>query len=179
MNATKVAGALIAGLALSLLPVGLQSNAFARAVENNSRWVELTNRLNESQSSADARWIELRDRLEARSAERAARVEAAQLGRALRNAAKFGKERVAASLIEAGADANATDPHGTTPLYLAAKYGHADVARILIEAGADVNAKNHEGSSAVVIAAVYGHDDVIRLLTGLEPNQPARARGHH
>ncbi len=189
MKVKRMAGAFVAGLAVSLLPYGMQAGAWE---DTDRRWIELTERLNvehgagralgpSAGQSAEKRWAALRDRLRAESAERAhaSRIERAQLGRALRNAAKFGQPEVAMSLIEAGADVNAADRHGTTPLYLAARYGHAGVASLLIERGADVNARTNEGSSAVVIASVYGHDDVVRVLAGLEKRAAGGARSHH
>lgn len=181
MKVKMMAGAFVAGLVVSLLPFGVQANAWE---DTDRRWVELTDRLNESHdpgASAGERWAALRDRLEAEGAERvhASRIDVAQLGRALRNAAKFGKADVAASLLKAGAPVDAADSKGVTPLYLAAVYGHADVARLLIGRGADVNARTNEGNSPVVIAAVYGHDDVVRLLVGLDAPPSRRARSHH
>ena len=47
---------------------------------------------------------------------------------------------VAKYLVTAGADVNAADTNGATPLYLAAVNGHLDVAKYLVTAGADLNA---------------------------------------
>ena len=44
-------------------------------------------------------------------------------------------------LLDFGADVNAKNGYGTTPLHWAARKGHTDVAKLLIEHGADVNAK--------------------------------------
>lgn len=181
MKVKRMAGALVAGLVVSLSAFGMQANAWE---DPDQRWSDLTERLNVShvvEVSTASRWSGLRDRLETEQVERehASRIERAQLGRALRNAAKFGKADVARSLLEAGADVNAVDGEGTSSLYLAARYGYADVARVLVERGADVNARTKEGSSAVVIASVYGHDDVVRVLAGLEPRPTRRARSHH
>lgn len=41
---------------------------------------------------------------------------------ALHIAARFGKESVIKALLKRGADCNATDIHGDTPLHFAAKY---------------------------------------------------------
>ena len=45
-------------------------------------------------------------------------------------------------LIEAGANINARDMDGTTPLYQAAKYDHAHVIALLLDAGADAGLDN-------------------------------------
>ncbi len=44
-------------------------------------------------------------------------------------------------LLEAGADVNAKDKNGTTPLHEACSYGHTEIARFLLDHGADPNVK--------------------------------------
>ena len=44
-------------------------------------------------------------------------------------------------LIANGADVNAKDDDGSTPLHYAAHEGHKEIAELLIAKGADVNAK--------------------------------------
>ena len=44
-------------------------------------------------------------------------------------------------LISNGADVNAKDDDGSTPLHYAAHEGHKEIAELLIAKGADVNAK--------------------------------------
>lgn len=46
-------------------------------------------------------------------------------------------------LVESGADVNAKDNDGLTPVYLAILKGHVGVARWLVELGADVHANLH------------------------------------
>ena len=46
-------------------------------------------------------------------------------------------------LLEKGANVNAKDSNGDTPLHKAACRGYARVARLLIEHGADVNAREN------------------------------------
>lgn len=69
------------------------------------------------------------------------------------------------SLVSApGADVNATDERGSTPLLEAARYGHDDIARILIAAGADLNVKDNDGKTALMLAVQGNHDEVVRVL---------------
>jgi len=55
-------------------------------------------------------------------------------------AARFGRDDLAAILLDGGADPNARDKRGDRPLHLAAEYGHAAVTRLLLRRGASVDA---------------------------------------
>jgi ankyrin len=55
-------------------------------------------------------------------------------------------------LLEKGADANAKDNRGRTPLHHAARSGHSDSVRLLLEKGADVNATDKEGRTPLDVA---------------------------
>jgi ankyrin repeat protein len=76
-----------------------------------------------------------------------------------------GNTDVVRSLLSSpGADVNATNERGSTPLLEAARYGHDDITRILIAAGADVKAKDNDGKTALMLAIQGNHDEVIRVL---------------
>ena len=60
-------------------------------------------------------------------------------------AARIGKIKAVQQHLDAGADVNAKDEKGSTPLYWAAWDGYKKVAELLIAKGADVNAKNNRG----------------------------------
>jgi len=57
---------------------------------------------------------------------------------------------IALHLINAGADVNAKDNYGTTPLIFAAISGSTEIMAALIDKGADVNAKDYMGRTALI-----------------------------
>lgn len=63
-----------------------------------------------------------------------------------------------------GADVNATNERGSTPLLEAARYGHEDISRVLIAAGANLKAKDKDGKTALMLAIQGDHDEVVRVL---------------
>ncbi|NCT69289.1 MAG: hypothetical protein GXC76_16795 [Rhodanobacteraceae bacterium] len=80
-------------------------------------------------------------------------------GTALTLAAALGQVRIAEALLEAGADPNAADQHGSTPLHATAQYafdsGNAATSRALFElllrAGACLDACNRTGQDPLLI----------------------------
>jgi len=69
------------------------------------------------------------------------------------------------ALIESGADANAVDRIGMTPLHGAAMIGKVPVASVLVEQGkADVNRQTAVGYTPLHIAAISGKADFVRFL---------------
>ncbi len=70
---------------------------------------------------------------------------------------------IAKDLIKKGADVNAPDSIGWTPINLAAFYGRTEIAQALITAGVDVNTT--DGRSAPLHeAAQYGHTKIVQAL---------------
>ncbi len=63
-------------------------------------------------------------------------------------------------LVAKGADINAKDYNGTTPLHEAAWSGHKDVVELLVDNGANVSAKDDEskvvGSKRAPGKALFG-----------------------
>jgi len=66
--------------------------------------------------------------------------------------------------LKRGADVNAKDKYGQTPLLEAARNGHKAVAELLIAKGADLNAKDKDGWPPLCWACVNGSKDVVELL---------------
>jgi uncharacterized Zn finger protein (UPF0148 family)/uncharacterized protein (DUF433 family) len=67
-------------------------------------------------------------------------------------------------LLERGADVNARNPGGHTPLTAAATAGHTDAVKLLLNEGADPNSKKVYHRSALELAVEGGHSDVVKLL---------------
>lgn len=65
-----------------------------------------------------------------------------------------GRKNIGEKLIKAGADVNAKDFRGDTPLNIAMGFGSfgIDFADILIKNGADLNAKDGNGNTPLIAA---------------------------
>ncbi len=82
--------------------------------------------------------------------------------------AKEGADALVEILLSAGADVNARDETGQTPLMLAAAEGHTETVTALLDAGADVHAKDNDGKTASLLAGEKGHAEIQQIL-GIDP----------
>jgi len=90
---------------------------------------------------------------------------AAQAEADLLVAASRGDVDAVRALLEQGADADATNEYGATPLILATVNGHADVVQALIEGGADAAlADTFYGRTPLQWATLGGASDIAPLL---------------
>ena len=87
-----------------------------------------------------------------------------ELNSKLFDGVKTGNANTVLKLLQQGADVNAQDIDGLTPLSLAAGNGHTEVAQLLIQNHADVNAKDNYGETPLIWAASSGHTEVAELL---------------
>jgi ankyrin repeat protein len=91
-------------------------------------------------------------------------------------------------LLQAGADVNARDPRGLTPLHEAARWGWNDVVRFLVDKGADLTARDNRGNTPIESALgkaggnsrggqrIDVHEDTAALLRTLTAPRAAPAR---
>jgi len=68
------------------------------------------------------------------------------------------------ALLEAGADVNATQHGGYTPLIQAAAAGKKEMVQVLVECGARLDAKCDQGKTALDYARERGHAEIVKLL---------------
>ena len=73
-------------------------------------------------------------------------------------------EKVAASLLNKGADPNQALGNGSYPLVMAAKYSSSPVMTVLLAKNADVKVQDSEGSSALHWASQNGAPDLVEAL---------------
>jgi len=82
----------------------------------------------------------------------------------IHKAAQEGNIEAVKQHLAAGADVNAKDEDGWTPLHLAAEEGHKEIAELLIDKGADVNAGEEEAYTPLDHATLWGHKETSDLL---------------
>ena len=94
------------------------------------------------------------------------KVEAARLllGEGAAVGAVSRNEMVVQPLHSAGADVNAVQRNGFTPLHAAAQHGDDELVELMLSAGADPTARTDAGDTPADTAEAAGHIDVARRL---------------
>ena len=67
-------------------------------------------------------------------------------------------------MIEKGANVNAEDNYGKTPLLWASRNGHKGIVELLIDNGANIEARNEYGYTPLLLASYRGHIKIVKLL---------------
>ena len=90
----------------------------------------------------------------------------------LLEAVLLGNRSAVENFIALGADVNAAEEDGTTPLMRAVHGRFTDIAKHLIDSGANVTARNHYGVTALYLAARSGDATTTRalLVAGIDAN---------
>eukprot|EP01121_Diplochlamys_sp_Union-15-3_P010646 TRINITY_DN3006_c0_g1_i2.p2 TRINITY_DN3006_c0_g1~~TRINITY_DN3006_c0_g1_i2.p2 ORF type:complete len:189 (+),score=27.59 TRINITY_DN3006_c0_g1_i2:909-1475(+) len=83
-------------------------------------------------------------------------------------AAQLGNITDIKSLIQQGANINASDYYNRTPLHLAALEGHLEVAKLLIGLGANLDLKDKWGSTPLELANSNSRLDVVNYLKSVQ-----------
>ncbi len=93
----------------------------------------------------------------------------------IRAVEKCDVKEVVASL-KAGADVDARDTHGVTPLMKACLSDDYKTAKVLLERGANANAKDMRGETALMAASLNGNSRIVQLLLECGAEVNARSR---
>jgi ankyrin repeat protein len=83
---------------------------------------------------------------------------------ALHEAATKGSMRVAAFLLNLGAEVNVQNAGGDTPLHLASENGHSGMIHLLITHGANSSVRNYFGHSPTDLAEFRRHRNALQIL---------------
>lgn len=85
--------------------------------------------------------------------------------------------RYAQMLLDAGADANARNKAGETPLHLAARAGNRDIVALLLQKGADAGAQANDGATPLDIAMAAKRLDLIQeFMAATQPKEDAESK---
>lgn len=79
-----------------------------------------------------------------------------KLNEKLMNAMKNNRREEVESLLKVGADVNARDDNGSTPLHWATNHANSHIIELLIEHGADVNVQDKIGMTKLMQVCSYG-----------------------
>jgi cytohesin len=147
--------------------------SWTNLVDENSLEEQLLDKLATAcQTKGDGRitsrvWKELADKHPENThlAKRAAELKVSpEYDKALLSAAEIGDLDEVHRILDKGADIEAKDDHGRTPVSWAAERGHAEAVGVLLKAGADIEAKDGYGRTPVSWAAERGHAEAMGVL---------------
>jgi ankyrin repeat protein len=85
--------------------------------------------------------------------------------RAIHAAAASGSVAIVEALLDSGADVDASQEKGFTPLHEAALTGKLELARLLLDRGASLDSRTEDGRTALDIAREAKQEPLLALLT--------------
>lgn len=97
-----------------------------------------------------------------------------QMSRALFSSVADGQDDEVTAMLEGGADINAYDDDGNTPLLAAIKAGQDDMALLLIEKGADPDLPDRDGWGPLLWAVYKEKKNLVEELTAHKADLEAR-----
>lgn len=86
------------------------------------------------------------------------------LNKQLLYAAEKGDLELTRESLDGGANVDAQDKYGYTPLMLVSLNGFSSIADLLLQYGADMHIRNKFGAHASMYAALKGHEEITQLL---------------
>jgi ankyrin repeat protein len=98
-----------------------------------------------------------------------------QLNSSLFSVVSRGDDLSVRDFLEKGADVNARDDNGCTPIARAASGGYLSTVKLLLERGADVNTPCNHGPNALSLASSRGYEAIVLLL--IEKGADVNRRG--
>lgn len=72
--------------------------------------------------------------------------------------------KVIKDILDKGANINARDEYGNTPLHLATCNLYLEISRLLLDRGAEVDAKDNNGETALYSCSDNRHDEILPIL---------------
>lgn len=92
----------------------------------------------------------------------------------LHTASQNGNDEIVARLLEQGADREARDTDGQTPIHVASWHGRESTVLLLLDQGAILDVKDVHGQAPLHLAALGGHDNVVAMLLGRGADSEAK-----
>ena len=80
-------------------------------------------------------------------------------------------------MLDKGADKDAKDNDGNTPLIMASQYGYTETVKLLLEYDADKEAKDKYNRTPLIWASRYGKTEIVKLLLEYDADKEAKSYG--
>lgn len=80
------------------------------------------------------------------------------------DAARRGRLQVVQACLQEGAEVNAHDFNGCTPLFHAARARQVEMSKWLVDAGSNLEKADTSGRTPLRVASFFGHEEIVQLL---------------